>query len=1044
MRIRSLFGVLLSGMAAAAVLSLSVSDRVAAAVDDPVLAVGGDIACEPGASVTSSRCQQAATGAVVTAIDPDYVLPLGDTQYENGTAAEYAGSYDKTVWGAERGISRPAAGNHEYRTAGATPYYNYFGANAGDPVKGYYSWDIGGPGNAFTWHMIALNSECGQLGGGSITQGCGAGSSQEQWLKADLAANRDVCTIAYWHRPRFSSSTTTPSSTSYVAFWNDLYNAGADIVLNGHAHDYERFDPQTSSGAADPAKGLRQFVVGSGGKGFHSMGQPIANSVTSNGSDFGVLKLTLHASSYDWQFMAADGYDYQDSGTASCHSVPPVDTTPPAAPTELAASALGAGQVDLSWTAATDNVGVKNYNLYRGSNGATPTLLATTTTSAASYTDTTVTADTPYTYQVQAIDAAGNLSRLSAVASVTTPPVADTTPPTVPTALASEEVDFNQIDVGWTGSTDAGTGVSGYKVYRKGPGESAFTLLATKPGTGPGSTSHQDLTVKASSLYHYYVTAYDGASNESAPSVPLTVTTPAGPSSRTFTFVATGDATVDQANPTRNAGASTALTADNSPVDDVMLKFDIATSGCTSLTSATLRLANNANSSPKGGDVYTTGPNWAEGTVNWANAPTRGALLNSLGSVAANAVATLDVTQGTALNGQANFRVASSSNDGVRYWSKEAATSGNRPQLTVVCATSAPAPDTTVPTAPANLRAQAVSSGEINLQWTGSSDNAGVTGYRIYRAGTGVGEVPGDALSYQDVSDVKPSTSYSYTVAAVDAAGNQSPMSSTASATTPASTAPGAPANLAGTVVSGSEVRLSWTASSNPTVTGYNIYRGAPGGPLARVSSSAASPFSDTTVAAATTYEYAVTAVATSGVESGRSSTVTVTTPGGTGPKTFSFGAAADATIDATAPGVNDGSGTRLVADHSPVNDFVARFTVATTGCTAVRSATLRLTSSGNGSVKGGDFFTAGTGWSEGTVNWANAPARGTLLGSLGAVSAGATHQVDVTSGVTTLNGGVAFRVGNTSGDGARYYAREGGTAAQKPQLTVVCTEGAG
>jgi hypothetical protein len=171
----------------------------------------------------------------------------------------------------------------------------------------------------------------------------------------------------------------------------------------------------------------------------------------------------------------------------------------------------------------------------------------------------------------------------------------------------------------------------------------------------------------------------------------------------------------------------------------------------------------------------------------------------------------------------------------------------------------------------------------------------------------------------------------------------------------------------------------------------------------------------------------------------------TPSAPGEARPRsTRGFGAAADATIDATAPGGNDGSGTRLVADNSPVNDFVAKFAVATTGCTAVRSATLRLTSSGYGSVKGGDFFTAGTGWSEGTVTYGNAPARGTPLGSLGAVSAGATHQVDVTSGVTTLNGGVAFRVGNTSNDGARYYAREGGTAAQKPQLTVVCTEGAG
>jgi acid phosphatase type 7 len=1039
---------LLSGTAGVTIIGLSIaaaSPRVpAATASDPVLAISGDIACAPGKAPSATGCQHAATGNLLAAMNPDYVLPLGDIQYENGTEAEYAGSYAKTVWGAKKGVSRPAVGNHEYRTPGAAPYYRYFGANAGDPAKGYYSWDIYGPQNAFRWHLIALNSECAQLGGGSTTQGCGVGSSQEAWLKADLAANRNVCTIAYWHRPRFSSGATIGSSSTYVPFWNDLYNAGADIVLAGHAHDYERFAPQTSAGAADPAKGLRQFVVGTGGKDFHSMGPPIANSVASNISAFGVLKLTLHAGSYDWEFVAADGYRYQDSGSGSCHSAPAADTTRPSAPSGVTASAPTASQADLSWTASTDNVGVKNYNIYRGSAGATPTLLATTTTAATSYTDTTVTASTAYSYQVQAIDAAGNLSQLSGVASVTTPAATDTEPPTVPTGLAPEEVDDNEIDIGWTASTDTGTGVSGYKVYRKGPGQSAFTLLATKPGTGPGSTSHQDLTVNPSSTYQYAVTAYDGASNESAPSLPITVATPAGPSSRTFTFAPTGDATVDQANATRTAGASTALTADNSPVDDFLVKFKVATSGCVSLTSATLRLTNNANSSPRGGDVYTTGSNWAEGTVNWSNAPTRGALLNSLGAVAANAAVTVDVTKGTTLEGEANFRVGSSANDGVRYWSKEATAAGNRPQLTVVCATSAAAPDTTAPTAPARLTARAVSSGEVALQWTASTDNVGVTGYIVYRGGARLGEVSANALSYQDTSDVRPSTSYQYLITAVDAAGNESPASNTASATTPASTRPAAPTNLAATVAGASQVSLSWTPSSSSTVTGYNLYRGAGATALTKVSSSASSPFLDTTVAAGTTYSYAVTAVDTSGVESPRSNTVTVTTPGGTGPKTFSFGAAADATIDATNASTNAGARPALDADNSPVKDFVIKFTVATTGCTSLSSASLRLTSTGNGASKGGDFYATAAGWSEHTVTYATAPARARLLGSLGAVSASTTHQVDVTPGVSALNGEVAFRVGSTSRDGAHYRSREAGAAAQQPQLTVICTAGKG
>jgi hypothetical protein len=168
----------MTGIAGAAILSLSFAATPNASVataDDPVLVAGGDIACAPGKAPAATRCQQGATGDVVAAIDPDYVLPLGDIQYENGTEAEYAGSYAKTVWGAKKGVSRPAAGNHEYRTTGAVPYYSYFGANAGDPVKGYYSWDIWDPERAFRWHLIALNSECAQLGGGSTTRVVGSG-----------------------------------------------------------------------------------------------------------------------------------------------------------------------------------------------------------------------------------------------------------------------------------------------------------------------------------------------------------------------------------------------------------------------------------------------------------------------------------------------------------------------------------------------------------------------------------------------------------------------------------------------------------------------------------------------------------------------------------------------------------------------------------------------------------------------------------------------------------------------------------------------------
>jgi Big-like domain-containing protein/calcineurin-like phosphoesterase family protein len=235
------------------------------------------------------------------------VFTLGDNAYSNGSASDYTNCYDPS-WGRVKSRTRPTPGNHEYQTANATGYFGYFGSAAGDPAKGYYSYDLG------DWHIIVLNSNSS-----CTTISCAAGSAQEQWLRADLAANTKACTLAYWHHPRFSSGATHGNNTAVAPFWDALYQYGAEIILNGHEHVYERFAPQTPNATADPANGIRQFTVGTGGAGLYSFSSTIQpNSEVRNNTSLGVLKLTLRTGGYDWDFIPATG-SFTDSGSGSCH-----------------------------------------------------------------------------------------------------------------------------------------------------------------------------------------------------------------------------------------------------------------------------------------------------------------------------------------------------------------------------------------------------------------------------------------------------------------------------------------------------------------------------------------------------------------------------------------------------------------------------------------------------------------------------------------------------------------------------------------------------
>jgi acid phosphatase type 7 len=273
----------------------------------PVIAAAGDIVCANNRSdeAVGSSCRMKATSDVLVGTQLAAVLPLGDLQYGGGTLAQYQQFYAPT-WGRLKAISRPAIGNHEYDTPEAKGYFDYFGAVAGERTKGYYSYDIG------NWHLIALNANCRNVGG------CNVGSPQEKWLKADLAQHLNTCTLAYWHQPRFSSGFHGGNDAT-EAFWQDLYDANADVILNGHDHLYERFMPQTPAGKVDHKRGIREFVVGTGGKSLYPFRFDSPNTEVRNNDTYGVLLLTLRADRYDWKFAPEPGGSFTDSGRAQCH-----------------------------------------------------------------------------------------------------------------------------------------------------------------------------------------------------------------------------------------------------------------------------------------------------------------------------------------------------------------------------------------------------------------------------------------------------------------------------------------------------------------------------------------------------------------------------------------------------------------------------------------------------------------------------------------------------------------------------------------------------
>jgi len=458
---------------------------------DPILMGAGDIAS------CGETARDAETGQLLDAVPTATVFTAGDNAYTLGTAEEFANCYDP-VWGLAKARTRPAPGNHDYGTPGAAGYFGYFGANAGDPTKGYYSYDLG------AWHIISLNSNCYDAGG------CDAGSPQEQWLRADLAAHPASCTLAYWHHPRFNSGSVHGMSFSedVKPFWEALYEYGAEVVVSGHEHLYERFLPQTVMGVHDPDFGITHFTAGMGGYSHYSFGTIQPNSAARNATDFGVLKFVLHDGWYEHEFVGIPGVTYTDAGSANCHGKPgdeppPPDTTPPVV--SLAAPAQGSSTTN-PLPAFTGTAGVAvgdsstvTVKLFAGTGtGGTPSQTLTATRAGdGSY---SVAAASPlapgdYTAQAEQTDAAGNLGLSSANTFTVLPPPPDTTPPAISLAAPAHG----------SSTTDATPALSG--TAGTASGDSTTVTVKVFAGSGTGGTLLQTLTTTRAGNGAYSVDA---------------------------------------------------------------------------------------------------------------------------------------------------------------------------------------------------------------------------------------------------------------------------------------------------------------------------------------------------------------------------------------------------------------------------------------------------------------------------------------------------------------------------------------------------------
>jgi fibronectin type 3 domain-containing protein len=783
----------------------------AATGGDPYVAAVGDMGCSQwdpdynNGNGTATRCRQKYVSDLLVNPVPDALLLLGDNQYDEGQLDEFQEVYHPT-FGRANTAAYPSLGNAEYDTTGAQGYFDYFssvgvsgrigamaGADASHYSSGYYSFDVG------AWHLVALNSNCAQVGG------CNTGSPQELWLKSDLAAHPNQCTLAYWHHPRWNSGTLGDDPATR-GFWTDLYAAKADVVLNGHGnHHYERFMPQNANGAPDPANGVREFIVSTGGEAHGTPpGSPTDSIDTTEISDytsFGILRLSLRPASYTWQFVPAVGGSFTDSGSGTCHSAPAAQA--PSAPTS---SASADSAVHVSWNVPSDGgAQITGYKLYRGTAAGGETLYKTLG-NVTSYDDSVVDGGTKYYYRVAAVNSVGDGAQSNEVSATPTapPPAAfPGTPVLDDFARAAGPLGSSwsspgladagtlSIQAGGLTKSSAGASSATWSAQRFGADQEAYLTLPTLPKAGQflqvaGRVS--TLAAATVSCYFLRVTPSTGVWD-----LRRKVNGGASASIKTFSApFAAGDGAG-----LRIAGST--ITAYRKPAAGAWTALGSAPD--TAITAGGYLSFTLSDTTARGG-AFGGGP--ASAPLQRPAAPALTATADTAVHLSWNAptdggapITAYNLYRGTAAGATSLYKSLSdvtSYDDttvtgGTNYYYRVAAVNGVGEGAQSAEASATPAVPVQPPAAPV---LSATADTAAHLTWSAPANGgAPITAYKLYR-GTATGATTlyqnlGNVTSYDDAA-VTGGTKYFYRVAAVNSIGEGSP-SSEASAT-PASAPP--------------------------------------------------------------------------------------------------------------------------------------------------------------------------------------------------------------------------------------------------------------